>query len=97
MESPGAVFYDFRGDNMNQGGIRQIRQAFMSVLPHLTILFIWVCTVGALFWVVDTIPNKDGEDRSVKEMFHEVFEAIWWAFITMATVGLVLLLHKLLL
>lgn len=83
VESPGSVFY-----NLNHSSTRRaVVNILVSCIPAVLLLLIWVCVFGTLFWIVDVIPKKAGEDRTLRHMVGELCESIWWAFVTLATVG----------
>lgn len=77
------IFYSFHDAD---AGIA-IVQALMAAFPLAVIIVVLVCIFGVAFWILETIPTKAGDDRTAKQMLWEVFEGVWWAFITMATVG----------
>ena len=83
VESPGAVLYNT--------GIKSAKRAIMNTIiasvPLVTALLVAVGIFGVTFWIAETVPKKRGEDRGLVVMLGEVFEGIWWAFITVATVG----------
>lgn len=58
-----------------------------ACLPYILMLSVWVCCFGVLFWIVDVIPTKSGQERTLRQMWGEICESIWWAFVTLATVG----------
>ena len=83
MESPGAVLFNLQRNSASEA----IIHTFLASLPLVILLLLYVCIFGVIFWIVDTIPRKNGTSRSIKDMFDEICEGIWWAFVTLATVG----------
>ena len=84
VESPGAVFY-----SLNR---QETRKAVMNMLvasvPAVALLLVWVCIFGLLFWIVDILPQKAGDiDRTWRTKMGEIWDSIWWSFVTLATVG----------
>lgn len=65
-----------------------------TCLPSVLLLIVWVCTFGVVFWIVDILPQKAGQDRTLTQMCGEILESIWWAFVTLATVGYVWCLSR---
>lgn len=83
VESPGSVLYNLRKGSAGTA----IKKSIAASLPLVSLLIVWVINVGVAFWIAEILPQKYGEDRTFKEMLKELWEGIWWSFITLATVG----------
>lgn len=83
MESPGAVLFNLERNSASEA----IIHTFLASLPLVILLLLYVCIFGVIFWIIDTIPRQNGTSRSIKDMLDEIGEGIWWAFVTLATVG----------
>jgi len=89
VESPGSVFY-----NLNRNDGRQaVLNMLFACLPVVSLLLIWVCIFGVLFWIFDVIPQKAHTKRPWSCICGEIWDSVWWSFVTLATVGWEILMN----
>ena len=59
---------------------------YLSVIPLLAITVIVVCISGTIFWMIEAFTLASQGLEPIR--FNPgVLDAIWWAFVTMSTVG----------
>ncbi|XP_066930294.1 uncharacterized protein [Clytia hemisphaerica] len=83
VESPGAVFYNLNRQETRKAVVNMI----MASLPAVALLLVWVCVFGVLFWICDIIPQRAILNRSFRVKCGEIWDSVWWSFVTLATVG----------
>jgi polar amino acid transport system substrate-binding protein len=59
----------------------QVFQPFLAVL--VGVMFLGTLVVGCVVWVIERRRNPDFQERGLRGIFH----AIWWASVTLFTVG----------
>lgn len=79
VDSPGIAFYSAAPTSAGDTLIKIIFSSF----PVLMVTLVLTLIAGAVFWLLESVPDA----KVAPTMFSGVFNGIWWAFVSMTTVG----------